>query len=50
MLWAGLVAVALAFLSYVLTEPSLWTLLTSAAELVAVVGLFCLVCLSERLT
>ena len=50
MLWAGLVAVALALLSYVLIEPSLRTLLTSGAELVGVVGLFCLVCLSELLT
>ena len=46
MLWAGLVALALA-LAYFIFEPSLWTLLTSAAELLGVIALFSLVCLSE---
>jgi uncharacterized protein (DUF983 family) len=50
MLWAGLVAVALALVFYITSEPSLWAVLTSAAELIGVIGLFCLVCLSELLT
>jgi len=50
MLWAGLVAVALALVFYITSEPSLWAVLTSAAELIGVIGLFCLVCLSEVLT
>jgi hypothetical protein len=50
MLWAGLIAFVLALVSYVTFEPSLWAVLTSAAELVGVVALFCLVCLSELFT
>jgi len=50
MLWAGLIAVVLAVLSDIGFEPSLWTVLLNAAELVGVVALFCLVCLSELFT
>lgn len=49
MLWAGLIAVVLALVTYFVFEPSLWTLLTSAAELLGVIALFALVCLSEPL-
>lgn len=49
MLWAGLVAFALALVTYFAFEPSIWTLLTGAAELFGVVALFFLVCLSELL-
>ena len=50
MLWATLIAVALALASYLAFEPSLWAVLTSTVELLGVIGLFCLVCLSELLT
>jgi len=50
MLWAGLIAVALALVGYVVFEPSLWAILLTAAELLGVVALFCLVCLSELFT
>ena len=40
MLWAGLVAFALALVTYIAFEPSIWTLLTGAAELFGVVALF----------
>ena len=30
-------------------EPSLWAILTTGAELLGVISLFCLVCLSELL-
>jgi hypothetical protein len=50
MLWAGLIAIALAGVSYVVFEPSVWVVLTTVAELIGVIGLFCLVCLSEVLT
>lgn len=47
MLWAGLVALALALGGYFVFEPTLWTLFTSAAEILGVIALFALVCLSE---
>jgi len=50
MLWAGLIAVALALVGDVVFEPSLWAVLMNAAELLGVVALFCLVCLSELFT
>jgi hypothetical protein len=50
MLWTGLIAVVLAVLSYLIFEPSLGAVLTSVAELLGVVALFCLVCVSELLT
>jgi hypothetical protein len=49
MLKAGLVAFALALVTYFVVEPSLGSLLTSIAELFGVVGLFSLICLSELL-
>ncbi len=49
MLWAGLVALTLTLVTYFVFEPSLWTLLTSGAELFGVIALFSLVCLSEPL-
>ena len=50
MLWARLLAVLLALASAVVLEPSFWGVLTSVGELVGVLGLFCLVCLSELFT
>ena len=50
MLWATLIAVVFALVSYFVFEPSLWAVVTSTAELLGVIGLFCLVCLSEFLT
>jgi hypothetical protein len=50
MLWAGLFAIVVAALSYVVFEPSLWAILMTAAELLGVVALLCLVCLSELFT
>ena len=50
MLWAGLIAFVLALGSYLVFEPSLWAVLLNAAELLVVVALFCLVCLSELFT
>ena len=47
---AGLIAVLLALASLAAFEPSFWAALTSVAELVGVLGLFCLVCLSELFT
>ena len=37
-------------MSDVMSESGLWALLTSTAELLGALGLFCLVCLSELLT
>ena len=50
MLWAGLIAFVLALVSYMTLEPSLWTVLLNGTELLGVVALFCLVCLSELFT
>ena len=43
--WTSRVRVAL--VTYLLYEPTIWTLLTGAAELFGVVAFFFLVCLSE---
>ena len=50
MLWAGLIAVALALVGYVVFEPSLWAILSNGAELLGVVAFFCLACVSELFT
>jgi len=50
MLWAGLIAFVLALVLYVALEPSLWAVLLNATELLGVIALFCLVCLSELFT
>ena len=49
MLTAGLVAFALALVTYFVFEPSPGLLVTSAAEILGVVSLFSLICLSELL-
>jgi len=46
-LWAGLVAFALALASYVVFEPSLLTLVTSVSEVAIIIVVFCVICLSE---
>ncbi len=47
MMWAVIVSLALAVLSFLINDVGLWTALSALTELAVVLGLFALVCATE---
>lgn len=47
MMWAVIVSLALAVLSFLVNDVGLWTVLSGLTELGIVLGLFTLVCATE---
>ena len=47
MIWAVIVSLALAVLSFLVNDVGLWTVLSGLTELGIVLGLFTLVCATE---
>ncbi len=47
MMWAVIVSLALAVVSFLVSDFGLWTVLSGLTELAVVLGLFTLVCATE---